>query len=368
MWFYEIETDGQTMQKPPDKLAGMKSTIGRFDIQWLLMPITQTATPVDEHLAVQRVDFPIPAELGTSWMESLQLGEGFVLHRAVHHLEKAPFGQLIPVLEVTLNEPQPFFSAQTCLSGITCYQEYWQGRSAPPVELWARPGQCTFRLSRDWDVRILIAGGGLTEMRSVMLAQPMLQFLLGDGFETELMARLGLVNSIKGVTRQMPLHLNAPLQEAMSDRYAGPARRLFAQAKALEYLGLIVDFFQTEIKVAPERRHKQKIRELKDYLLSSNGRVPTLSRLATEFGLSAKRLNIEFKAEFGQSIFEYVTTNRLEQAHDALLESSVPMKVLSDRLGYSHVNHFITAFKSRFGYPPGKLRKASQSASAATGI
>jgi len=147
------------------------------------------------------------------------------------------------------------------------------------------------------------------------------------------------------------------LQEALSDRYAGPARRLYAQTKALEYLGLLVDFLQVQDKTTPQRRHTQKIRELKELLLNLDGRLPTLNLLAADFGLSAKQLNIEFKAEFGQSIFEYVTAVRLEQAHAALLESNLPMKVMSERLGYSHVNHFITAFKRRFGYPPGSLRR-----------
>jgi AraC-like DNA-binding protein len=34
------------------------------------------------------------------------------------------------------------------------------------------------------------------------------------------------------------------------------------------------------------------------------------------------------------------------------------MKVIAERLGYSHVNHFITALKRKFGYPPGSVRKA----------
>jgi AraC-like DNA-binding protein len=32
------------------------------------------------------------------------------------------------------------------------------------------------------------------------------------------------------------------------------------------------------------------------------------------------------------------------------------MKVLAERLGYSHVNNFIHAFSKRFGYSPGSLR------------
>lgn len=337
----------------------MKSTIGNFDLHWLIAPGAQSATPVDESLTVHRLDYQIPAEVGAAWLELLELSEGLRLYRAVHHFEKASFGQMIPLLDVTASvcEPEPSFCAQIWLSGIGCHHEYWQGRSAPFVEVWGRPGQDTFRLTRQWDARVLIAGGGVTEMRSVSISQSLLQALLGDSLEARLLERLGLDAAIKAVTRQIPQHLNTPLQEAMSDRYVGPARRLFAQAKALEYLGLLVDLLHAEETTVHQGRHKRKIRELHEYLLSLNGRLPTLNRLAADFGLSAKQLNIEFKAEFGQSIFEYVTTNRLEQAHDALLESTMPMKVLSERLGYSHVNHFITAFKRKFGYSPGSLRR-----------
>ena len=33
------------------------------------------------------------------------------------------------------------------------------------------------------------------------------------------------------------------------------------------------------------------------------------------------------------------------------------VKQLADRLGYSHVNHFINAFRRQYGYPPGQLRR-----------
>ena len=162
-------------------------------------------------------------------------------------------------------------------------------------------------------------------MRSVTVSQSLLQSLLGDSFEAVLLGRLGLNEATKAVTRQMPQHLNAPLLEAMSDQYTGPARRLFAQTKTLEYLGLLVDFLHAKETIPRQGRHTQKIRELKEFLLSLDGRLPALNSLATDFGLSAKQLNIEFQAEFGQSIFDYVTTIRLDQAHAALLESPMPI-------------------------------------------
>jgi AraC-like DNA-binding protein len=340
----------------------MKSSIRHLDIHWLIAPGAQLATPVDDSLTIHRMDYQLPAEVGQAWLESLEPSEGLRLYRAVHDLKKSSFGQLVPILEVTSSEPEPIFSAQTFLSGIICHQEYWQGRSAAPVEVWGRPGLDTFRFRQQWDARVMVAGGGVTEMRSVIMSQTLLQVMLGDGLETQLLQRLGLDEHTQSVTRQMPAQLNTPLQEAMSDRYTGPARRLFAQAKALEYLNLLVDFLHAQDKTAQKRRHTPKIRELKEVLLKLEGRLPTLNQLAADFGLSAKQLNIEFKAEFGQSIFDYVTTSRLAQAHAALLESSMPMKALSDRLGYSHVNHFITAFKRKFGYPPGSLRRKHKAA------
>jgi len=36
------------------------------------------------------------------------------------------------------------------------------------------------------------------------------------------------------------------------------------------------------------------------------------------------------------------------------------MKTLAHKIGYSHVNHFITAFKKKFGVTPGSLRKIAE--------
>ena len=45
------------------------------------------------------------------------------------------------------------------------------------------------------------------------------------------------------------------------------------------------------------------------------------------------------------------------EAHAALVEGDLPIKVLSRRHGYSHVNHFMRAFTRKIGYPPGNLRR-----------
>ncbi len=102
---------------------------------------------------------------------------------------------------------------------------------------------------------------------------------------------------------------------------------------------------------------RDKVRALRDYLIGVTGKVPSLAGLAGQFGFSLRRLNDVFTQEYGSSIAAYISGYRLERAREAVLTTDVPLKVIAERLGYTHVNHFNAAFSRRFGYPPGRLRK-----------
>ena len=77
----------------------------------------------------------------------------------------------------------------------------------------------------------------------------------------------------------------------------------------------------------------------------------------SEFNLSVRTLNDEFKAEYGKPIQTFITDHRLNEAHAAIISTDIPLKSVALRLGYTHTNHFLTAFKKKFGYSPGSLRK-----------
>jgi len=87
----------------------MKSNLGSMNLHWLISPGAPSATPVDESLTIHRMDNQIPPEIGQAWLEALALNEGLKLYRTVHHLEKASFGDMVPMLEVTSAEPEPVF-------------------------------------------------------------------------------------------------------------------------------------------------------------------------------------------------------------------------------------------------------------------
>ena len=332
-----------------------QTRIHSYELSWL---VTSDSPALDNDLKVERVPYTLPSEvIGDAWVESLALRDGIVLFRAVHSLEASPPGQLMHLMDVNIEPDEPIFCAQIWLSGLGYHREFWQGRDHSPVEIVAGPGRDTFRYHREWQGQILVEGGISSEMRSVVIPDAMLRALLGDDVTQDLLDALGLTDRRPTVVRPLPLNVGTPLREAMSGQFIGSARMLYAQARVLDYLVGLIQHVAANGSVSKEHSHGKRIRELHDYLTQLEGRLPTLSNLAKEFGLSARRLNEEFTAEFGQSVFSFMTEYRLTQAHASLQTNATPMKILADRLGYSHVNHFITAFKRKFGYPPGSLRK-----------
>lgn len=298
----------------------------------------------------------LPADIGHAYVERLDAGTGIQLFRAAHALEAAP-SRMFPLLEVEARFDEPLFNAQIWLTGSGCHQEYWRGRNQPPAIIVARPGRDTFRWHEHYDATVLVEGGVHSEMRSAAISQSTLRGLLGEAEAAELINRLGLSGENRAVVRTMPPFVSRPLRDAAGSRFHGPALRLFGQAKVLEYLAGLYSFVTDHIPTEPQPRYANRICQLHDQLLAMEGRLPTLSELALEYGLSARTLNASFVAMYGQSIVAFITHHRLQQAHEALLETQVPIKSLATRLGYSHVNHFNRAFKLKFGYPPGTLRR-----------
>jgi AraC-like DNA-binding protein len=335
----------------------MPTVPAAYNLNWLLMPDSDAVTIGKSDADFERIDFSLPPQAGHAWGERLLVGDGITLFHGYHALEPSP-SQLIGLFEADVEPPpDPLFSAQIWLSGSGCHREYWHGRSHPPVDIVARPGRDTFRYHREWQATVLIEGGVVSEMKSMIVPGPTLRSLLGEAPVAVLLKQLGISHQRPTVVHSIPMQISMPLREAMSGRFRGPARRLHAQARVLNYLAGLYEYLTTDLKPVRERRHTARIRELRDYLVSLEGQVPTLNELAKDFGLSARHLNAEFAAEFGTSIPNFISDYRLEQAHAAVKEGTLPMKLLAARLGYSHVNHFITAFKRKFGYPPGSLRR-----------
>lgn len=182
--------------------------------------------------------------------------------------------------------------------------------------------------------------------------------LIGEENTKKLLSFLDVVNVSDTSVHKIPMRITQILQSAVNPHLTGSMKQLYCQAKALEYLCELVELMEKqEVNSILADADQSIITDIHDKLIGYVGRLPTLAELAEQYGLPARTFNSRFKKHYGLSITQYVTQLRMNKAHDIIRNSNVALKIIAADLGYSHVNHFITAFKREFGYPPGSLRK-----------
>lgn len=145
----------------------------------------------------------------------------------------------------------------------------------------------------------------------------------------------------------------------------GTLRTLMMEGAVLQLLAmqahLAAQFHQRGRQPRLRSREQDAIREAHRLLLSDMRRPPTLSELAVAVGLGEKKLNAGFRQLFGATAFELLRNERLAHADLALRSSRASLKEIAFRVGYSHVNNFISAFSQRYGVPPRRRAELSES-------
>ncbi len=330
----------------------MEPSFTRLQFRWLLDASEGSFAfgPLDGDMERQPLNFP--PEFGEGHFDHCNLALGMSIYRSTHRLLPQASGQLIPVAEIHVDYGGPAFVAQSLRGGRICQQE-----RLPEATLIFEEGRDFFLYTQQRSTLPLVDGSTDSSMVALTTRLSALERLVGGPEAAALLEALNLSVLPSVMVRTIPRQVSDPLHQAMARSLTGPMQKLYAQGKVLEYLSGLAEHLRlvgtgdTSDSVLNER-----VAACRDHLLGLEGKLPTLVALAETFQLPAKRLNAAFSEAYGQTIFAFITTHRLDQARVALLESDVPMKALSHKLGYSHVNNFITAFQKRFGQSPGSLR------------
>ena len=330
-----------------------RPTLPALDVRWLTDPAAAGELPtVPATQALQRVDFPIPPEIGHAWLERLPLADGISLMRGIHRFRLETQGSLVRLGEFSTPFPETTLCVQIMEGGIAHHREFY-----PPAELRFQPGHDFFRFADRFHTISSIASPSESHMTALMVSETALTELMDEDVARQLLNRLGLTSPPAVKVLSIPLAVSAPLRAALSPQLQGTLQRLFAQSKVLEYLCALSTYTSALEPLTPQLQCRQdRLRELHDHLTQLEGQLPSLEELALQFGFSARRLNTAFAEQYGLPIFAFIADWRLNEAYVAIRDSGVALKVLSDRLGYSHVNHFSRAFRRKFGHPPGQLR------------
>jgi len=321
-------------------------------LAWLLGPVLDPeGKPYPSVQAYSEV-VDLPLGKGNVTMEKLVLPLGATFSRNKYKPNPSQKGNIFPLDAFICDFGMPVFYVHTMRIGKLFSHELY-----PDLDVAISPGQDLFCNHRVRHCVPYMDGTHAAEMVGFGLSVEGLQGLFGQAGTGDLLRALMIEEPPAVCVQNIPRSINSILHSALSNTFMGGLRHTHALAKGIEYLSALYSFL---IAVPPMEHKKGKLREavhsLHDYLLNMDGKLPKLENLAEQFGYPPHALHLAFKEHYGESIFSFTTGNRLKQARDAIMVQDIPLKVLAMRLGYSHVNHFNSAFKRYFHVSPGSLR------------
>ena len=149
------------------------------------------------------------------------------------------------------------------------------------------------------------------------------------------------------------------LQQIINASINSSVKELYVKGKVYELLSL---HFQKEESASGEycpflvdEQNVLKIRKAKEIIISRMAEPPSLHELASEIGLTLKKLKEGFKQIYGDPVFAFLFDYKMEVARQLLISGSHNVNEVGLKVGYSTASHFIAAFKKKFGTTPKKF-------------
>ena len=158
--------------------------------------------------------------------------------------------------------------------------------------------------------------------------------------------------------------IDSPIQQVIQQivhcKYTDDLKKLFLLSKSIELLVLCADSCnnsdQKKESYIKTNTDKEKIIAARDLINVRINCPPNLSEIAKSVGLNEYKLKRGFKETFNNTVFGYLTEQRLQLAHKYLLDTEKTAAEISSNLGYATPQHFNNAFKKKFGITPYLVR------------
>ena len=155
----------------------------------------------------------------------------------------------------------------------------------------------------------------------------------------------------------LPALISALSAEARSPR-AGMGEQLRALGGALvvETGRAFATAEDLAVEVDPTARSVSSVAAMERFLADTLDRPLQVEDAASVVHLSTRHAARLFAAETGESVMAALRRMRLERGAHLLLDSDAPVAQIARACGYPEPRAFITAFRRRYGQPPGAFR------------
>ena len=153
----------------------------------------------------------------------------------------------------------------------------------------------------------------------------------------------------------------ALVADALDSRLHGELRTVQLAGRLAELVAYALEamLHQHEARTAvlPRRRDLDLARAAQTRLDRDYRRPPNFADLAREIGTSQNKLKSVFKQTFGLTMADYCLERRVREAQQLLMEATLTIAQVAERVGYEHQSSFTAAFRGQVGMSPREYRR-----------
>ena len=176
-----------------------------------------------------------------------------------------------------------------------------------------------------------------------------------------------LIEKVESTQSSLMFNRNSPIKPKMQSvlndilncEFDGHLRKLYLQAKIIELFSLQLSQYEKSEDadtVLLKETDREKMLLVKNLINNNFEESYSLTHLARLAGTNEQYLKKHFKMMFGQTVFGYILSCKMEKAREMLLSGDYKIVEIAAFVGYKHATHFTTAFKKFFGYAPQKIK------------
>lgn len=164
---------------------------------------------------------------------------------------------------------------------------------------------------------------------------------------------------VEGPNFYMTPDMQTAVSKILNTKYTGSTRMVFLKSQVTE---LLSHFFALLEKTGTSTdgikdHEKEKLFYAKEILLDRIESPPSLDELSKIIGINSYKLKKYFKIFFGVPVFKYLQNERLNKAHNLLINSDKSTQEVAWFVGYQSLSSFSNAFLKKFGSRPSQLKK-----------
>lgn len=158
---------------------------------------------------------------------------------------------------------------------------------------------------------------------------------------------------------RMTAQIEKKLEQLSRLKAADKLLQLRYHTKALELICLFFEKLLTRdlnTEIAINQADADKIYEVRTTILNNLDTPPQLAALARQIGMSQTKMKGLFRQVFGDSIYNYFQSARMNEA--ATLLSHMTVSEAGYKLGFANLSHFARLFEKHFQMKPKKYQEA----------